>query len=316
MLTNIQPNETKPRLAELAMVSLAVLAAGALHAQTFQLANSNPPASAGAFPVSNTDGPGPYLVDPLAPYEIPTDMLHTKSAVITSYKASGSGGTLTIVEHYPDALNCPAAPVTTTYNWAFSPNVISVSKGQQITVTFSLIQPKSCHLGYPPNNDTAANMGMVQAGAGGFDSSSWANYYVVPPTGTANPNTRTLTFSPSGGPTASFIIMLWSAMPVEVVYPYSEVSSTPATEIASWAATQPGFGAAIATTFESYPAGNESLGVPTSGWALYSLNFEYVGGREVMVFMANLNSSPNTRYMLYFDPLTGQWVGWLEWTVA
>jgi len=84
---------------------------------------------------------------------------------------------------------------------------------------------------------------------------------------------------------------------------YSEVAATPATELASWVSAQPGFGAAVAGSFETYPDWQ-------AGWILDSMEFQYLGGRQVVVFMAYQTTAPNTRYLQYFNPLTGQMTAW------
>jgi hypothetical protein len=144
-------------------------------------------------------------------------------------------------------------------------------------------------------------------------SNSSAAYVLSPPAGTPNSNVRTLTATPSGLPAVEFHIALGSDDSIDVVYPYKQVLTTPQTEIGRFVSTQPGFGAEIPNTFESYPNGLAYLGVPATGWALYSLNFEYQGGRTVMVWMTYQKSNPNSVFMAYLDPVTEKYVGWVAY---
>lgn len=302
--------QSKSRIARL-LVLTGILGATGLHAQYFELSTATPPANALSQP--NADGAdGPYLLDDEAFHG--QDLLNTGKMLVTAYQASGAGGSVTTLEYYSNTLNCAAAWVKTIYSWTFSPDVTSVPANQKVTLAFNIIQAPSCHVhngvnGYPGQ---FASMSVVQYG-GLMDSNSWGAYVLSPPAGTANPNVRTLTAEPSGLPAAEFHIQLGSDDSIDVVYPYKQVSTAPQTEIAHWVSTQPGFGAEIPSTFVSYPNGLAYLGVPATGWALYSLSFEYEGGRTVVVWMTYQKSNPNSLFMAYLDPTTEKYVGWVAY---
>jgi hypothetical protein len=300
------------RIAKLLIATGMLGAAG--FAQSWQLSTAAAPA--GSLSVPNASGAGPYLVDDEAFHG--SDLIMTGNMMITNFAANGAQGTLTTLEKYTDSTyyvtengkttvaNCPAATVKTTYSWTFSPDVAFVVENQNVTLTFAINQPASCHVhngvnGFPGQFASAT---VLQAGAM-MNSNNWGDFVLGSPAG--NSPFRTLSVVPASGLKAvNFHIQLGSDDTIDVVYPYNQVASTPQAEIASWVTTQAGFLTAIDSSFEVYSNWQ-------AGWTLYSLTFNYQGGREVPVFMAFENSTPTSRYMLYTDPITGKNVGWVAY---
>ena len=295
------------------LILTGILGAAGLDAQSisWQLSTAAPPA--GAFPQPNAAGPGPYLKDLESYYG--NDLLQTKKMLITSFSANGAGGSVTTYEYYSDATNCPAAWVKTLYSWTFSPNVTSVPANEKVTATYAINQPKSCHV-HDGVNGFPGEYASIGAFEGGTMSCAANCFYAEPRSahaGTPNLTSRILLANATTGlPTSESTFTLGSDNPFQVVYPYNRVTATsPQSKMASWVTTQPGFGAVIPNTFESYPHGLANLGIPATGWTLYSLVFHYQGGRTVVLWMTYLNSAPNSVYMAYLDPITEKYVGWV-----
>jgi len=243
-----------------------------------------------------------------------SDMLTTGQIIILGFSANGASGSLEIGEMYHDegkvingkAVDCPAAMVKTWFSWTFQSNATYLFANQKVNLTLQMQQDSSCHNVNSPYMIVAPN-GNVTAYGPAEANNPENRYYYIAPAGVVQTNVKTIAITPANSfPTASFHIQLHCDNPIDVVYAYNEVATTPATEMVSWASKDPRFGAAVPGSFEIYPNWQ-------AGWTLDSMVFEYQGGRQVTLFMAYQNSAPLTRWMLYVDPVTGQWTSWIPY---